>query len=390
MNTNVVPIQPTTQSNVQMNECEFFHYAPNDDRFYHITCQIILHGSVSLDNHNYDHGFFYNIDPTENYYVTCKIFSHSLIANILNKKIYGKDIGVNNLEQKELLSLNQKLDLERDLKQILPLHLTQNHISNREIRMNSDRNLNSSYGHNAQKISVTNSQPNFDNNFPQQTRVEYFTNNVINPRQEVFINIPQQVPDGLRCNGNINTFCGNVGNNVMTTQAVSIANSQTNSFLQPNNLLSASAAPQNVSAYHITGSPQQIDFNNIPQQIIDREMRLNCYRNVNSFHGSILVNNTQSVLTTDISRNYGNDLNGTRQQVDLNNNYRDTDSHNGNIGNNITTTHANGLTCDHQTYQVNYGGTDFHNGNTVTTTQAYDLTCDHQNISDNHIQHHQQ
>ncbi|CAG8655515.1 uncharacterized protein OCT59_010672 [Rhizophagus irregularis] len=363
MNTNVVPIQPTTQSNVQMNECEFFHYAPNDDRFYHITCQIILHGSVSLDNHNYDHGFFYNIDPTENYYVTCKIFSHSLIANILNKKIYGKDIGVNNLERKELLSLNQKLDLERDLKQILPLHLTQNHISNREIRMNSDRNLNSSYGHNAQKISVTN---------------------------KVFINIPQQVPDGLRCNENTNTFCGNVGNNVMKTQAVSIANSQTNSFLQPNNLLSASAAPQNVSTYHITGSPQQIDFNNIPQQIIDREMRLNCYRNVNSFHGSILANNTQSVLTTDISRNYGNDLNGTRQRVDPNNNYGDTDSNNRNIGNNITTTHANGLTCDHQTYQVNYGGTDFHNGNTVTTMQANDLTCDHLNISDNHIQHHQQ
>ncbi|EXX55563.1 hypothetical protein RirG_224380 [Rhizophagus irregularis DAOM 197198w] len=176
----------------------------------------------------------------------------------------------------------------------------------------------------------------------------------------------------------------------MKTQAVSIANSQTNSFLQPNNLLSASAAPQNVSTYHITGSPQQIDFNNIPQQIIDREMRLNCYRNVNSFHGSILANNTQSVLTTDISRNYGNDLNGTRQRVDPNNNYGDTDSNNRNIGNNITTTHANGLTCDHQTYQVNYGGTDFHNGNTVTTMQANDLTCDHLNISDNHIQHHQQ
>ncbi|CAB4433654.1 unnamed protein product [Rhizophagus irregularis] len=56
-------IQPITQNNGiqmnQMNEFKFFHYAPNDDRFYHITCQIILQGSVFLDDRNYDHGFFY-------------------------------------------------------------------------------------------------------------------------------------------------------------------------------------------------------------------------------------------------------------------------------------------------------------------------------------------
>ncbi|CAB4374976.1 unnamed protein product [Rhizophagus irregularis] len=397
-------------SNIRMNECKFFHYAPHDDKFYHIICQIILQGSVFLDDRNYDHGFFYNhINSTENYYVTCKVLPHSWIINTLNKKIYGIDIDINNLERKEFLSLNQKLDLEQDLKQILPSLLTQNHIPNKEIRMNS-QNLNSSYDDNTQITSITDGQNNFGNGFSQQTRVGYFTYNVINP-QQVFNNIPQQIPERLHYNGNTTSFCGNIGNNVMTTQVVSIADNQNNGFLQPTNPFSSStsAAPQNRVAYHVTSSQRQIDFNNNP-----REMGLNYYGNRNSFHDNTVNNNTlatQSVLTTDINQNYGNDSQNinrernfvcTRQQVDLNNNYRDKDSHNGNIGNNITTTQANGMTCDHQDindiHQVtqlqqqvdlnnNYGNTDSHNGNignNVITTQANSMICDHKNISDIH------
>ncbi|CAG8713825.1 uncharacterized protein OCT59_010657 [Rhizophagus irregularis] len=240
-------------SNIRMNECKFFHYAPHDDKFYHIICQIILQGSVFLDDRNYDHGFFYNhINSTANYYVTCKVLPHSWIINTLNKKIYGIDIDINNLERKEFLSLNQKLDLEQDLKQILPSLLTQNHIPNKEIKMNS-QNLNSSYDDNTQITSITDGRNNFGNGFSQQTRVGYFTNNVINP-QQVFNNIPQQIPERLRCNGNTTSFCGNIGNNVMTTQVVSIADNQNNGLLQSTNPFSSStyAAPQNRVAYHVT------------------------------------------------------------------------------------------------------------------------------------------
>ncbi|CAB4486592.1 hypothetical protein RhiirA5_426416 [Rhizophagus irregularis] len=383
--------QPITQSIMQMNECKFFHYAPNDDKFYHITCQIILQGYVSSDDYNYDHGFFYNINPTTSYYVTCKIFPHSSIVNILNKKIYGIDIAMNNLERKELLSLNQKLDLEQDLKQILPFHLEQNHIPNREIRINSDRNLNSSYGDNTQTISITDSQTNFDNGCSQQTRVGYFTNDVINSQQEVLNNIPQQIPEGLRCNGNndINPFCGHVENNVMITQAISITDSQNNGFLQPISHLS-SAATQNGVAYHVTNSQRQIDFNNcITQHITDREMRLNCHENVNQTYGS----DGQDAKG---DRNFAY----TQQQVDLNNNYGNSDSHNGNIRNNVMTTQANGLICDHQDindiHQIaqiqqqnglnnNYGSHSENIGNNVGTTQANDLICDQQDINDNQV-----
>ncbi|POG61159.1 hypothetical protein GLOIN_2v1786931 [Rhizophagus irregularis DAOM 181602=DAOM 197198] len=400
-------MQPITQSSIQMNERKFFHYAPNYDKFYLITCHLILQGSDSFDDYNYDHGFFYNIiNPTANYYVTCKIFSHSLIVNILNKKIHGLDIDTNNAERKELLTLNQKLDLEQDLKQILPFHLTQNHIPNRDM---TDRNLNSSYGYNTQTISITDSQTSFDNNFSQQTGVGYYTNDVTNSRQQVnFNNIPQHIPKISGCSGNTNSFGGNIGNNVMTMQANLITDSQNNGFAFSS---STSAAPQN-SAYHITNSPQPNDFNNIiiPQQITDREMRLNPYRNTSSFHGNI-VNNTftmQSASTTDINRQ---DVNRTRdstyiqKQVDINDNYGDTDSHNRNIGNNVMTTQANGLTYDHpdindihhqvtqQQQQVdannNYRDTDSHNrntGNNVTTTQANGLTYDHPDLNDIHPQ----
>ncbi|CAB4433642.1 unnamed protein product [Rhizophagus irregularis] len=124
--------------------------------------------------------------------------------------------------------------------------------------MNS-QNLNSSYDDNTQITSITaDGQTNFGNGFSQQTRDRYFANNVINAinPQQVFKDIPQQIPERLRCNGNTTSFCGNIGNNVMTTQVVSIADNQNNGFLQPTNPFSSSisAAPQNRVAYHVTTS----------------------------------------------------------------------------------------------------------------------------------------
>ncbi|EXX54347.1 hypothetical protein RirG_235370 [Rhizophagus irregularis DAOM 197198w] len=249
--------------------------------------------------------------------------------------------------------------------------------------MYSDRNLNSPYGHNTQTISIGDRQTNFDNSFPKQVGVGYYTNNVT-------------------VHNKVISIVGNIGNNVLIT------NSQGNGFHQPINPFSTSAAPLNRVIHNVTSnSQQQIDFNNISQHITDREMGSNYYGNLNSFHGSIVNNTpvTQSVLTTDI--NHGNDsqnVNGTRnfayacQQVDLNINYRDTDSHGGNIRNNMMTTQANGLTYDyqdindiHQVTQSNNNCGNSHNENienNVTTSQANGLTCDHQNINDIHQVNH--
>ncbi|GBC09649.1 hypothetical protein RclHR1_09010002 [Rhizophagus clarus] len=173
---------------------------------------------------------------------------------MLNKKIYGIDIDINNLERKESLS---KLDLELEL---FSSRLAQRHISNRGIRMDSDRNLNSSYGYNT---TTDTSQTNFDNSFPRQNVVEYtLIMSLIRDKQVNFNNIPQHIPEGSCCNGSTNSFCGNVGNNVMTIQAVLITDNQNNDFSRRsiNSFsTSTSTASQNGVAYHVTNS-QQIDF----------------------------------------------------------------------------------------------------------------------------------
>src|ERR1043166_8898242 len=116
----------TTQSNIWKghkmnskynNERKFFHCTLNDGNIYHITYKAILQDSISLDDHDYDHEFFYQW-TTANFYVTCELLSRSLIENILNIEVYGIDPGVNGSNQKDSLSLSQKLSLEKSLKQV--------------------------------------------------------------------------------------------------------------------------------------------------------------------------------------------------------------------------------------------------------------------------------
>ena len=47
------------------------------------------------------------------FYVTCKLLSHSLIVNLLNKEIYGINFDVNELKRRYLLTLHQILNLEK-------------------------------------------------------------------------------------------------------------------------------------------------------------------------------------------------------------------------------------------------------------------------------------
>src|SRR5436190_23353326 len=72
-----------------------FYYQAHDDNIYHVTCQDFLQESenVVLCDENYDYEFFLQNtnDSAAMSHVTCKLMSHKLIANILNKKIYGME-----------------------------------------------------------------------------------------------------------------------------------------------------------------------------------------------------------------------------------------------------------------------------------------------------------
>ena len=81
--------------------------------------------------------------------------------NILNKEIYGMKFGVNDLKRRYLLTMCQKLSLEQNLKQILPLYFMEHPVPDGETRLESG-NLNSSkfsHGNENMKIDTKISGP---------------------------------------------------------------------------------------------------------------------------------------------------------------------------------------------------------------------------------------
>ncbi|CAG8693823.1 hypothetical protein GLOIN_2v1473489 [Rhizophagus irregularis DAOM 181602=DAOM 197198] len=338
--SNFTALQPTTtiqQSNlsisqvIQMNECKFFHL--DDGNFYHVTCQIILRGSI-LDDHDYDHGFFYH-GSTINYYVKCKLFSHPLIIKILNKEIYGIDIDMNNFERKKELSLDQKLILEQDLKQILPFYLTQNHIPKSEMRIDPNINMNPIQRRNTEQM-ISN-QNNFDNGnhgFYQNDVVDY-TYNVTQPQQ-------QQIDSNnvSSFNRNSSSFHRSIGNNVMTTDNQNNVNEgyihndihpqqqvDFNNISPPmrpvyNNYRNTNSSNENIennnqgSHQNRVEDTQQADPNNFPQrQIPERETMPDYNRNTNSLQNDVLA---YDVSITDNNFDHRDTRSAyPQQQVDL-------------------------------------------------------------------------
>ncbi|RGB36330.1 hypothetical protein C1646_758231 [Rhizophagus diaphanus] len=127
-----------------MSECRLFYQLQYDNSIYHVICKIHLQGSentILLDDDEYEF-FFENLNDsvTTTFHVTCKLLSHSLIVKILNKKIYGIDFNVTYSKSK--ITLHQKLSLKLTLQQILPSYFS--HISDNEVRPNSDEYFNSS------------------------------------------------------------------------------------------------------------------------------------------------------------------------------------------------------------------------------------------------------
>ncbi|EXX59070.1 uncharacterized protein OCT59_009057 [Rhizophagus irregularis] len=107
----------------QLVELSLFYQPQKDNNIYHITCKKItqdhLQGTGNSDD-SYDYKFFIESldDFTTTFHVTCtKLLPNSLILNILNKKFYGFDFDVTELGRRHLLTLHQKLNFERNLRQ---------------------------------------------------------------------------------------------------------------------------------------------------------------------------------------------------------------------------------------------------------------------------------
>ncbi|RIA96187.1 hypothetical protein C1645_815771 [Glomus cerebriforme] len=149
-----------------LNELGLFYQTSNDENFYHVTCKMIAQDSESSNScdDNYDYEFFFQSsnDSAMIFHVACKLLPHSLIVSILNKEIYGIDFDVNDLKCKYLLALHQKLNLEQNLKQILPSYFPQNLIP-------SDEMMNSSY----ENIENNDNQDSFNNSWSCNDFISY-------------------------------------------------------------------------------------------------------------------------------------------------------------------------------------------------------------------------
>ena len=99
--------------------------------------------SISCDDdYDYDYEFFFQ-SPNDSVHVTCKLLSPSLIVNFLNERFYGVDFDANDLKRRHFLTSYQKLNLEQNLRQILPMYFPQQLIPDNEARPDSNENLNS-------------------------------------------------------------------------------------------------------------------------------------------------------------------------------------------------------------------------------------------------------
>ncbi|CAI2173391.1 14800_t:CDS:1 [Funneliformis geosporum] len=116
-------------------ELRFFHTSKN--KTYHIICQLISQDYIP--SNDFDHHFFLLIFGV-NYFVTCKLFSQPLVANILNQVIYGRKIDVENAKFIQYsLTISQKKNLEIDLKEIISSRISENQLPDEETGENLDQ-----------------------------------------------------------------------------------------------------------------------------------------------------------------------------------------------------------------------------------------------------------
>jgi hypothetical protein len=247
-----------------MDGCKFFH-TPGDGNFYLINCKKILHDSNdNIDDGIYDHWFFYK-NLSAKYFITCKLYSHSLIESILNKEVFGMDTNINDSQQKESLSLNQKFCLQEGLERILPSHFLQYHTPDSITTDNQILN-----GLSPQDINGTGDH--------QQQQVLLEMNSCYNE--------------------NTNSFHENNMNNVVTTQVVPMMDTDQD-YINDDNL----SCDNHINVVHrgvnYIVNPQQVDLTDFSHHNIpEKEMR-------NPLHGNG-DNITHAFSTMNINQDYNN------------------------------------------------------------------------------------
>jgi hypothetical protein len=170
--TNQIAMQPQ-QTLPILSYLKFYHFYVNF--FYLVTCKIVYQEDYFFeDNVRYSHEFFYqHPNDSTRYHVTCKSLQNSLVENILNDEICEMNFDV------ELLSLNQKFNLEQSVRQQL-FH-----------RMHCNRNTNSFHNdvvdHEmiTQPVSMPDIQNYNDGDFPNNDITHRDTNGLdIYPQQD--------------------------------------------------------------------------------------------------------------------------------------------------------------------------------------------------------------
>jgi hypothetical protein len=294
-----IPPTPNTSRNPQIdqqtlyhNEFEFFHYSSNDDKFFLVNCKkmIFQQESTFLDEQNYDHKFFFQCsnNPAANYYVMCKLFPHSSIINVLNKQICGIDIDINILKQNESLHINQKFNLEQELKQILSSHFTkQSKHSDIPEKDSHGMTIQSADDRNDHGIRYSYSHEADLNNFPQR-------------------HIPEEISPRYANSHHESTA---VSAQTISTIDVGPNYNDNNSLSSSNYIIHQDVTGDYSQTIHLQ---QQVVPNNFLQH--PREKTSDYDRNINSFHGHGNIGNnvtitTQAASMTNMSQNYNDNDN---------------------------------------------------------------------------------
>jgi hypothetical protein len=112
--------QLTCSSNHSNNEfrMSFFYNPPDDHQIYHITCKEIKSEKINdIDQHS-DHIFYQRLDDKNFCQITCNLIPNSLIAQYLNKNMFGIELKRVERQEQEVLtfSITQQNNLEYHLR----------------------------------------------------------------------------------------------------------------------------------------------------------------------------------------------------------------------------------------------------------------------------------
>jgi len=125
--TNIDQLTELANSSLNnSNDRMSFFYNPSGDfQIYHITCGLL---NENVDTPS-DYTFYYKLDDKTFYKVTCRLISHSLIVQFLNKKFYGIELRQEPQQDYLTFSNDQRDNLEFHLKEFFSNHFAQKQIN---------------------------------------------------------------------------------------------------------------------------------------------------------------------------------------------------------------------------------------------------------------------